>query len=62
MLWLTYHPQPPLADVVEQFWLYEGVPPAHARERRLPSGTMELVISLRDETLRPDHKQSQQGD
>jgi AraC-like DNA-binding protein len=33
-------------------WLYEGAAPEQARERILPTGSMELVINLRDETLR----------
>lgn len=52
MISRVYIPQPPLSDFVELFWLYEGYDPPHARERCLPTGTVELVINLRDETLR----------
>jgi AraC-like DNA-binding protein len=48
----TYIPQPPLAAFVDKFWLYEGDAPSHAKERRLPDGSMELVINLRDDTIR----------
>src|SRR5260370_1065893 len=33
------------------FWLYEGQQQQHARERRLPDGSMELVINLREHYL-----------
>jgi len=33
------------------FWLYEGQHQQHARERRLPDGSMELVINLREGSL-----------
>ena len=46
----TYIPQPPLSAFVDMFWLYEGQQ-QHARERRLPDGSMELVINLREEFL-----------
>jgi AraC-like DNA-binding protein len=48
----TYIPQLPLAAFVDVFWLYEGDAPRHAKERRLPDGSMELVINLREDTLR----------
>ena len=48
----TYIPQPPLSAFVHMFWLYEGQHQQHARERRLPDGSMELVINLREDTLR----------
>jgi AraC-like DNA-binding protein len=41
-------PRPSLSEFVELFWLYEGDPRPHARERVLPTGTLELVIDLRD--------------
>ncbi len=67
MLYRAYHPRPPLADFVETLWLYEGDPPLHTKERRLPTGTMELVINLRDNALhvsdwqRPDQFQRFRG-
>ena len=52
MIYRTYTPQPPLAAFVEMFWLYEGYNPPHAKERRLPDGSMELVINLREDAIR----------
>ena len=47
-----YVPRPPLSAFVESFWLYEGEPPKHPRERRLPDGMMGLVSDLRDDRIR----------
>jgi len=52
MIYRTYIPRPPLSDFVNLFWLYECHDPPHAKERVLPTGTMELVIDLREEELR----------
>ncbi len=52
MTYRTYIPQPPLSDFVDLFWLYEGHDPPHAKERLLPTGTVELVTDLREEELR----------
>jgi AraC-like DNA-binding protein len=41
-----------LADFVDNFWLYEGYEAEHADERILPTGTIELVINLRENELR----------
>lgn len=49
-----YHvhvPRAPLTNFVESFWLYENDAPLHARERRLPGGSVELVINLREEVV-----------
>lgn len=47
-----YKPKPPLSKFVDSFWLYEG----HATEnnigRILPTGTLELVINLKQNELR----------
>jgi AraC-like DNA-binding protein len=63
MLYQTYTPHPPLADFVNVFWLYQGSVLPHAKERLLPTGTVELVINLREDTLRiydpQDHDQFQ---
>jgi len=48
----AYTPPAPLSDFVEKFWLCEGDAPPHAAERRLPTGTAQLVISLGEEPLR----------
>jgi AraC-like DNA-binding protein len=52
MLYRSYTPASPLADFIEDFWLYDDYRPAHLRERILPSGTTELVINLRDNEFR----------
>jgi methylphosphotriester-DNA--protein-cysteine methyltransferase len=52
MMFRTYIPQSPLSDFVNLFWFYEGYDPPHVKERVLPTGTMELVIDLRNDELR----------
>lgn len=52
MLYRLYSPPPPLGHFVELLWLYEGFRPAHPRERLLPTGTVELVIDLREDRVR----------
>jgi AraC-like DNA-binding protein len=63
MIARTYIPPPPLSEFVALFWLHEGFAASHAKERVLPTGTMELVINLREDTLRVynrhDHSQFQ---
>src|SRR5262245_46113056 len=52
-----YVPGSPLNEFVERFWLCSDAPP-HQRERILPSGTIELVINLREDEIRiydPSH-------
>ncbi len=51
-LYRCYVPRPPLAEFVALFWLYQGYAPAHAMERVLPDGAMQLVINLRENTFR----------
>jgi len=46
-----YRPAPPLSKFVENFWLYEGHEAEHKTERILPTGTLELVINLRQNEL-----------
>ena len=46
-----YKPKPPLSKFVDNFWLYEGYEPGHKTERILPTGTLELVINLRQNEL-----------
>ena len=58
MIYRTYTPQPRLAAFVETLWLYEGFNPPHTKERRLPDGSMELVINLHEDAIRlydPQH-------
>src|SRR5262249_11779583 len=47
-----YKPKPPLSNFVDNFWLYEGYEPEHRTERILTTGTLELVINLRQNELR----------
>jgi AraC-like DNA-binding protein len=58
MLLRTCFPHPPLSNFVELLWFAEGTPAAHARERLLPTGTMELVINLRDDAMRIHESQN----
>ncbi len=51
MLYLTYAPRPPINEFVDYFWLFEGGQTAR-KERIVPSGTIELVINLRDDEVR----------
>jgi len=37
---------------VEAFYCYEGDAPQHIKERRLPDGSMELVVNLHEDTIR----------
>jgi AraC-like DNA-binding protein len=48
----TYIPRAPLAHFVKWMWLSQGDHPLHRRERVLPNGTMQLLISLQEKTLR----------
>ena len=48
----NFFPRPPLSAFVECFWFYEGDVPSYKKERRLPDGSMELVINLRDDLLK----------
>jgi AraC-like DNA-binding protein len=41
----------PLAPFVDSVWLYDGTPPAHAVERRLPDGMLSLIFNLRDDEI-----------
>jgi len=51
MVYAAHTPAPPLAELVEYFWALSDVPP-HARERILPSGTLELVVNLNEDEFR----------
>lgn len=52
MLFRHFTPRPPLSDFVEILWSYEGCPRPHAKERLLPTGTMEMVFNLREDRTR----------
>ncbi len=45
-------PGPSLRGFVHDFWLYDGYAAPHFRERIMPSGTIELVVNLREDELR----------
>lgn len=52
MLYRSYKPAPPLGDFVHNLWLYDDYAQPHLKERILPSGTIELVINLRENEFR----------
>lgn len=41
----------PLNDLVEIIWFAEDSAQTHPRERLLPTGTMELIVNLRDDVI-----------
>ncbi|HMQ34074.1 MAG TPA: helix-turn-helix domain-containing protein [Chloroflexaceae bacterium] len=49
MTFAVRRPSPPLDRYIELLWWYEGVPPAHAAERMLPTAAPQLVVNLRDD-------------
>jgi AraC-like DNA-binding protein len=51
MQYSIHRPRPPLSGLVEYLWALHDAP-AHARERIVPSGTIELVINLDEDELR----------
>ena len=53
-MYVTAAPRGPLSQLVQSIWLYEGEAPGHARDRRLPTGGVDLVVSLRDHSVYPD--------
>jgi AraC-like DNA-binding protein len=53
-MYVTAAPRGPLSGLVESIWLYDGEAPGHARDRRLPTGGVDLVVSLRDHSAYPD--------
>ena len=52
MVFRVYIPRPPLSEFVVSLWYYEGHDPSHGKERRLPDGSMELIVNLREDRLR----------
>jgi AraC-like DNA-binding protein len=54
MFYLSHTPVPPLSDFIENLWSLRDAP-LHARERILPSGTLELVINLHEDEFRIYH-------
>jgi AraC-like DNA-binding protein len=51
MRYVVRPPSPPLAPFVEHLWHFEGEL-AHARERVLPSGQLQLLVNLHEDELR----------
>ena len=51
MRYCVHQPSPPLCDFVDYVW-YLSDAPAHARERIVPSGTVELVVNLHEDEFR----------
>src|SRR5690349_9821974 len=51
MQYSIHRPRSPLNGPVDYLWALNDAP-AHARERIVPSGTMELVINLDEDELR----------
>jgi AraC-like DNA-binding protein len=47
-----YPPHPPLSLFIESFWIYQGTAVSHLKERRLPDGSMSLIINLYDDLIR----------
>jgi AraC-like DNA-binding protein len=43
----AHRPGPPLGDYVDRLWIVIGAP-AHARERVLPTGTVDLIFGIDD--------------
>jgi AraC-like DNA-binding protein len=52
-MYVTAAPRGPLSELVSSIWLYEGEAPCHDRDRRLPTGGVDLVVSLRDRSASP---------
>jgi AraC-like DNA-binding protein len=46
MLYLEHRPAAPLSLFIEAIWYTRGYNPGHSRERVLPNGTIQLIISL----------------
>ena len=44
-------PKPPLSKFVDSFWFYEGNNAEHQPQHILPTGTLELVINMRQDEL-----------
>ncbi len=51
MRYSVHEPGPPLGDFVDKLWSLSDAP-AHAREQIVPSGTIELVVNLREDEFR----------
>ena len=52
MMACHYRPGPPLSPFVNCFWYFDGYSTPYKRERALPTGTTELVVSLGKDRIR----------
>jgi AraC-like DNA-binding protein len=52
MIARIYKPGPPLGAFVDCLWHYRRHTAVHKRERALPTGTVEIVVSLREDPFR----------
>jgi hypothetical protein len=52
MLFRLYALAPPLRDFIENFWLYEGYPSPHWKERIFPGDDFEVVYNLQNDECR----------
>jgi hypothetical protein len=41
-------PRAPLSQFVDFLWLYDRAAPSHPTERVLPTGTVDIIIDLRE--------------
>lgn len=51
MQYSIQRPRSPLSEFVDYFWVLRDAP-SHARERIVPSGTIELVVNLEEDEFR----------
>lgn len=51
MRFFSHEPARPLGDFIHNFWDCTDAP-SHPRERILPSGTIEIVVNLREDEIR----------
>ncbi|MFQ4143814.1 DUF6597 domain-containing transcriptional factor [Chlorogloeopsis sp. ULAP02] len=51
MIYHTYTPRSPLLKFVEFLWIREGYNVSKAQAHLLPTGSMELVINLRENSI-----------
>lgn len=51
MIARVHRPGPPLGGFVDCLWYYNGYSAGHKRERALPTGTVELVVNLREDRI-----------
>lgn len=52
MIARTRIPKPPLSKFVRMLWYYDGYPRVHAKERILPTGTIDIIINLKEDATR----------